>query len=171
MDLMCVRRSQRRGLHARIVRLERFEEGHFGNYGLEMPSAYQALPGQVRERNKAAGALFAPRPVNQSYVIQNLMGMKSRRYTVELKRRRLNSLLKLTRHSPGTSGKTMQRPMAPPATPTQRDRPDSAKGRLVAEDSTVWDLQWPLSGRRPLISSGLLFEGRPADSTCMRRTS
>jgi hypothetical protein len=33
IDLMCVGKSQRRGPHARIERLERFEVGHFGNYG------------------------------------------------------------------------------------------------------------------------------------------
>ena len=83
---MCGCRSQRRGLHARIERLERFEEGHFGNYGLEMPSAYWVLPGWERERNKAAGALAAPPTINHSQVIQNLMVMKLQRHTARLNR-------------------------------------------------------------------------------------
>ena len=113
MDLICGCRSQRRGLHARIERLERFEEGHSGNYGLEMPSAYRALPGWERERNKAAGALAVPPTIIHSRMIQNLMVMKLQRHTVKLQWSPLNSPLKPSHDSPGKSGKTMQRPVAP----------------------------------------------------------
>jgi hypothetical protein len=65
-----------------------------------MPSAYRALPGRERELNKSAGALFAPRLVNQPRVIPSLTGMKFRRYTAKLEWQRPNNPLKPTLASP-----------------------------------------------------------------------
>jgi len=62
-----------------------------------MTSAYRALPGRGGERSKAVCALVALPLVNLSCAIESLMGMKCRRDTVKLKRRRLNCLLELTR--------------------------------------------------------------------------